>query len=88
MGTGHKISLEDRERLSVTGVTEVAEFNEDGITADTERGAVTIKGEELHVTRLDIEEGILDIEGRIESIEYSDKMAGKISQSFLNRIFR
>ena len=88
MGTGHKISLEDREKLSLTGVTEVTEFNEDTITADTEKGAVTIKGDRMHVTRLDIEAGILEIEGNIESIEYSDTAAGKISQSLLNRIFR
>ena len=86
--TAHRVSLEDRERLFVTGVTDVEEFNEDGITAGTERGMMIIRGKELHVTRLDLEKGEIEIEGEIESFEYSDNTFGKMNGSILSRIFK
>ena len=40
----HRIILDERERLSVTGVTDVIAFDEETITADTDMGVITIRG--------------------------------------------
>ena len=85
--TGHRVSLEEREHLSLTGVMDVEEFNEDGIKAETEMGLIVVKGRELSVTRLDLEAGELEIEGEVESLEYNDRGAG-INGSFFSRIFK
>jgi len=85
--TGHSVSLEEREHLSITGVMDVEEFNEDGIRAQTELGLMVIKGEGLSVTRLDLEAGMLEIEGEIVSLEYSDRMGG-VKGSLFSRIFK
>ena len=85
--TGHRISLEEREHLTVTGVMDVEEFNEDGIKAETERGLLMVKGSGLSVTRLDVEAGVLEIEGEVVSLEYNDRGAGG-NGSFLSRIFK
>lgn len=45
----HRIILDERERLSVTGVTDVIAFDEETITADTDMGVITIRGENLHI---------------------------------------
>jgi len=86
--TGHRVSLEERERLFITGVTEVEEFNEDGITVMTEMGMMLIKGEGLRVARLDTLTGELDIEGEIASLEYSDRGLGRGAASVWSRIFK
>ena len=85
--TGHRLTLDEREQLSLTGVTDVEEFNEDILRAQTEKGLLIIKGEALSVTRLDLEEGVMDIEGEVVSLEYSDRM-GSVKGSVLSRIFR
>ena len=55
----HRIILDERERLSVTGVTDVIAFDEETITADTDMGVITIRGENLHISKLNLEDGIL-----------------------------
>lgn len=48
-----------------------------------------IKGHDLHVNRLSLEKGEVDIEGRIDSLTYSDvKSAGKQAESLLGRLFK
>ena len=68
----HRIILDERERLSVTGVTDVIAFDEETITADTDMGVITIRGENLHISKLNLEDGILQTDGNIDGIEYSD----------------
>ena len=71
--TKHILTLEERSRLTVTGITDVPSFCEDSITAEVEGGAVTIAGEGLHIARLSLSEGALSVEGRVTAIEYSDR---------------
>ena len=48
-----------------------------------------IKGNDLHVNRLTLEKGEIDIEGRIDSFTYSDvKASSKQGESFLGRLFK
>ena len=82
-----RITLEDRERLALSGVTEVIAFDDESITADTQMGSVTIRGEGRHISRLNLEEGILQTEGNVDSIEYGDASA-KGGGGMLGRLFR
>ena len=63
----HRIILDERERLSVTGVTDVIAFDEETITADTDMGVITIRGENLHISKLNLEDGILQTDGNMAS---------------------
>ena len=60
----HKIILEEREKLSITGVTDVIAFDEESITADTDMGVITIRGEGLHISKLNLDEGVLQTDGK------------------------
>ncbi len=84
----HRIVLDERERLSINGVTDVIAFDEENVTADTEMGMVIIRGEGLHISRLDLEEGILQIEGSVDSIEYGDGSIGQKGGFILGKIFK
>ena len=68
----HLVSLENRERASFTGVTDVESFNEEEVVLLTEQGAAMLSGEELHISRLDLEDGQLVVEGRVLAVEYID----------------
>ena len=82
----HNCILEDRNRLSVSGVKDVESFDEETIIAQTEYGELTVKGEKLHITKLSLEIGELCIEGQISALSYADVIDK--SGSVLSRVFR
>lgn len=82
----HNCILEDRKRLSVSGVNNVESFDEETIVASTDYGDLTIKGQKMHITKLSLEIGELAIEGEIFSLSYSE--AVEKSGSFFSRVFR
>ena len=70
-GLSHQVVLNDRNRGSLTGILDVISFDENTIVLDTDMGMLTIKGKDLHVSRLTLDKGEIDIEGRPESLVYS-----------------
>jgi sporulation protein YabP len=84
----HRLVLSDRAICSITGVREVISFDVKEVVLDTEEGILTIKGEDLHVKRLTLEKGELDMEGMTESFVYSHTKNAKESSSLFSRIFR
>ena len=70
-GMAHKIVLNNRDRGNLTGILDVISFDENTIVLDTDMGLLTIKGKDLHVNRLSLEKGEIDIEGRTDSLVYS-----------------
>ena len=73
----HNLTLENRQRAMLTGISEVMAFDENQVILTTEDGEVTLSGEGLHVTRLMLEEGQLTVEGRIDSVFYSQRTRGR-----------
>ena len=67
----HLLTLDNRRRAALTGVSEVLGFDENQVSLMTENGEVTLTGEGLHVTKLMLEEGQLAVEGKIDGVIYS-----------------
>ena len=83
------IIMENRQKLSVSGVIDVESFNDECVVADTELGILVIKGMDLRINKLDIDSSELGIEGDIISLEYSDKEGARNrGGGFFARIFR
>lgn len=85
----HKVNLVNRRSCSMSGVKDVLSFDLHEIVLETEQGMLMIKGDELHVSRLTLERGEIELEGRMDSFTYSE--ASDIShktESLLNRLFR
>ena len=68
----HKLVLNNRKTGLVTGVLDVLSFNLNEILLETEQGMLMVKGTDLHVNRVNLEKGEIDLSGNIESISYSD----------------
>ena len=81
----HTVILEGREKLSVSGVTDVQSFDEEQVLLETVRGMLVIRGQGLHVERLQLEAGELLVEGEIGLLEDDDRAAPR--GSLLNRLF-
>lgn len=84
----HSFRMEQRCDCTITGVVEVHSFDENNILMETIDGMLTIKGENLHVSRLNLEKGEADVDGKVNSLTYSDKSTlAKKGEGLLTRLF-
>ena len=85
----HKLILSNRRTGTITGVADVISFDITVVLLETEQGMLMIKGADLHVNRLTLEKGEIDIEGRIDSLAYSEVTSfQKQSESLIGRLFK
>ncbi len=85
----HKVYINARKTAVLSGVRDVLSFDAREVYLETEQGILLIKGDELHVNRLSLEKGEVDVDGRIDSFAYSDKQEpAKKTKSLLGRVFQ
>lgn len=82
----HTITIDKRERLSASGVTDVLSFDEENIVAQTDKGILVIHGRNLHISNLNPDKGELSAEGIITSLSYEEESMGK--SGFWGRLFK
>lgn len=82
----HNFLLENREKMSVSGVIDVDIFNPDMVVVQTDMGMLTIKGVDLHINKLNLESAELCLEGEINSCTYSEKTV--TAGNFFGKIFK
>lgn len=88
-GKEHKLVLINQEQLDFTGISRVESFNPEEILMETALGLVAIKGEDLDIRNLNLEQGIVEIVGLIMEIIYTGEKAGALSKKgILQRIFK
>ncbi|MCH5339830.1 MAG: sporulation protein YabP [Acetatifactor sp.] len=85
----HKVTMTNRRSCAINGVNDVLSFDEHEILLETEQGMLMLKGDDLHVNRLTLDKGEVDVDGKIDSFTYSDVSAGgKKNESLLSKLFR
>ena len=85
----HACFLQNRAAANLTGVREVVSFDENQVIMDTDQGLLTLKGKDLHVSRLSVEKGEVDVEGTVDSLAYSSNEAySKAGQPLFARLFK
>jgi len=85
----HKVTIEGRERVTVTSVEDIDSFNENEVIFLTGLGMMTVLGEDLHISKLNLEEGLLVVDGNIQSLDYADHEELRASKSgFFSRVFK
>jgi sporulation protein YabP len=80
--------LENRKRLSLSGVIEVISFNDEQIILNTSLGTLIIKGEELRMNKLDVQNGDIMITGTVNSCAYINKESKQDKESILAKLFK
>ena len=82
------IILENREKLTLSWVRDVLSFDDQIVIVETELGLLTIKGQNLKITKLSIDTGDVVVEGDILNLGYSEKTLDKKGTSIMNKLFR
>lgn len=68
----HSLNMQNREKLNLTGVVDVSGFDENLIVLVTALGPLTVRGEGLHIDRIDLNAGQLDVRGKISDLSYEE----------------
>lgn len=80
--------LENREKLSISGVLDVLSFDDQVVIVETELGLLTVKGDNLRINKLSIDTSEVVVEGEIYNLAYSENDLDKKSSSILGKIFK
>lgn len=83
------VILENRNKLHLSGVLDVLNFDEQIVTVDTELGILIIKGSDLRLNKFNLENAELSIDGEVFSMVYDDKnYSSKKSEGLFTKIFK
>lgn len=74
----HSLTLENREKMQIRGVADVTGFDDTLVLLRTSLGQLSIRGEGLHVERIDLESGELELRGQIRELQYDDRPTGSL----------
>ena len=72
----HKLSLDNRRALTMTGVTEVVSFDENAVVLKTAMGLLTVHGRELQLKNLSLDGGQIAVDGHICALLYEEPRKG------------
>ena len=81
----HKLTLDERSRLTMTGVAEVVSFDDTAVALHTPLGILEIQGQDLKLKNLSIEGGQLEVTGHISGLFYEEP---RQSDGFWSRLFK
>ena len=85
----HIVNIVDREKISITGVTDVFSFDEGIIELETHEGYIEIKGEDLHIVKMNIDDGDMIVEGTLTELIYHDTQGTvKKKGSMISKLFK
>ena len=81
--------LENRNKLSISGVLDVLSFDDQIVILETELGLLTVKGENLRINKLSLDTAEVIVDGEIYNLGYSEKdLEKKSGGGLLSKIFR
>lgn len=80
----HKLTLDERSRLTMTGVAEVLSFSEDAVVLKTALGVLTVHGQGLKLKNLSLDGGQVAVEGAVAALIYEEP---RQSGGWLRRVF-
>ena len=81
----HNLTLKGRKELNIDGVKEVISYNENKIFLQTNMGGLELKGSDLNIQQLNLDNSSINITGHIDLIQYTK---GKTETNFIKRLFK
>lgn len=85
-GMPHNIIMENRQKLSISGVNDIDSFDETAVLLFTDMGELEVRGENLHMNKLNVDSGEVSIEGDIYAIIYGEN--SKSGGGFFSKLFK
>ncbi|MBR2567853.1 MAG: sporulation protein YabP [Paenibacillus sp.] len=83
-----EMKMMNRKVLEISGINSVESFDSEEFLLETECGYLTIRGQNLHIKNMNLEQGIVAIEGLVNSLTYLDGNQQSKSKSFFGKLFK
>lgn len=84
----HKVVIDSREKIIITAVEDVDSFNEVEVILLTNHGFITVTGDDLHINKLNLDDGQLVVEGKIQSVDYADHEEQRTKRGVFSKMFK
>lgn len=84
----HDVTLKGRRQLDITGVKQVESFDNEEFLLETVMGFLSVRGQNLHMKNLNVEQGIVSIEGKVFDLVYLDQGQQDKSKGFFGKLFK
>lgn len=84
----HQLVLRKREDLMLDGVLNVESFDENEVVVETVAGGLIVRGDDLHITQLNLDGGSMVIHGFVDLMQYTGETPGRKGRGMLSRIFK
>lgn len=81
----HKLTLNERSNLTMSGVTEVISFDEDSVVLRTGLGILTVHGQQLQLKNLSLDGGQVTVDGTVAALIYEEP---RQERGFFGRLLR
>lgn len=83
-----EVKMLNRKLLEISGVINVESFDSEEFLLETECGFLAIKGQNLHIKNLSLEQGLVAIEGMVSALNYLETNSHEKSKGFLGKLFK
>ncbi len=80
--------LRDRKNLSVNGVCELVSYDDCEVILETNCGRLLVSGHSLHVSKLDLSAGEVEVDGEVDEAAYIERSGAAEKKGLLSRLFR
>ncbi|MGL4522733.1 MAG: sporulation protein YabP [Bacilli bacterium] len=87
-GKSHDVNMQGRKTVDITGVKQVDSFDSEEFLLETVMGYMVIKGYNLQMNNLDVDQGIVSIKGKITGMTYLDEGPTQKSKGILGKLFK
>ena len=84
----HDVILKGRKQLDITGVKQVESFDNEEFLLETVMGFLSVRGQNLHMKNLNVEQGLVSIEGKVHDMVYLDQSGQDKSKGFFGKLFK
>lgn len=85
----HEIRMSNRKKMDITGVINVESFDSEEFLLETEGGYLAIRGQNLHMKNLNVENGLVSIEGYVIDMAYVDHTSsGDKAKGIFSKLFK
>ena len=86
--SNHRVLLDGRKKVEVTGVLDLLVFDETEVVMETSEGMLSIRGADLHMSSLNLDQGQVGLAGEINELMYDELHGGKSKSGIMGRLFR
>jgi len=84
----HDVSIKSRKEIEINGVREIDSFDNEEFLLETNMGYLIIRGQNLQLKNLNVEEGIVQIQGKVYELTYVDEHQQEKAKGLFSRLFR